>query len=65
MLIINGSGPANLEMVEQYQKSVIGFRQKIAYAPWASLVLLRGTPLVTADVIILLSETIMQVKLMH
>lgn len=65
ILIINGSGPANLEMIEQYQKGVVGFREKIMHAPWASLVLLSGTPLVTAEAKGILTETIKQAKLMH
>ncbi|GAB5380512.1 MAG: hypothetical protein Alis3KO_26520 [Aliiglaciecola sp.] len=65
LLIIDGAGPANLEMVLKYQRSVIGYREQIMHAPWASLVLLHGMPLVPPEAKIILSETIKKAKTMH
>ncbi len=65
LLVIEGEGPANLEMVLQYQRSVQAYRDKIMHKPWASLVLLSGTPLVPPEAKSLLAETIRQAKLMH
>lgn len=52
-------------MVLKYQRTVIGYREKIMHAPWASLVLLHGTPLVPPEAKIILSETIEKAKSMH
>lgn len=65
LLIIEGEGPANLEMVLTYQKNVLAYREQIMSKPWASLVLLRGTPMVSPESSAILSETIKQAKMMH
>lgn len=65
LLIIKGYGPANLEMVQEYQRQVIGFREQIMHAPWASLVLLSGTPLMSPEAKSVLMQTIKQAKVMH
>lgn len=65
LLVIEGSGPANLEMVLNYQRSVIGYREQIMHAPWASLVLLHGTPLFPPEAKTILAETIKSAKAMH
>lgn len=65
LLIIRGAGPANLEMVQEYQSQVISFREQIMDAPWASLVLLSETPLVPPEGKDILIQTIKQAKTMH
>jgi hypothetical protein len=65
LLIIKGTGPGNLEIVEEYQRQVYGLRQQIMHAPWASLVLLSGTPLVPPEAKELFVQTIKQAKAMH
>ena len=65
LLLIEGTGPANLEMVQEYQRQVVGFREKIMHSPWASLVLLKGTPIVSPEAKAVFIETIKQAKVMH
>lgn len=65
ILIVNASGPANLEMVLAYQRSVIAYRQKIMHQRWVSLVLLSGTPLFSPEARSILAETIKQAKSMR
>ncbi|GAA5213347.1 hypothetical protein ACFSJ3_03835 [Corallincola platygyrae] len=49
LLIIEGEGPANIEMVMEYQARVQAYREKLRHSPWASLVLLRGIPLLPME----------------
>ncbi|MBT0585636.1 hypothetical protein [Alteromonas oceanisediminis] len=49
LLVIEGYGPANLEAVLYYQRSVQGFRNQLNSGPWASLVLLREEPLLVPE----------------
>lgn len=65
LLVIEGEGPANLEMVLQYQRKVQAYRDSIMHKPWASLVLLSGTPLVPPEAKVLLTEIIRQAQQMH
>jgi hypothetical protein len=65
LLIIKGTGPANVEMVQEYQRQVIGLRTQIMHSPWASLVLLSGTPLVSPEARVLFVQIIKQAKSMH
>jgi hypothetical protein len=65
LLIIEGSGPANIEMVQEYQQKVMGLRKQIMHAPWASLALLSGTPLVSPEAKELFVKVIKQAKTMH
>jgi hypothetical protein len=65
VLIIKGAGPANLEMVQEYQRQVYGLRQQVMHAPWASLVLLSGTPIVPPEAKELFVQTIKQAKAMN
>lgn len=65
LLLIKGAGPANIELVQEYQRQIVGFRQQIMHAPWASLVLLSGTPIVPPDARQVFVETIKQAKAMH
>ncbi|WJG10338.1 hypothetical protein [Aliiglaciecola sp. LCG003] len=64
ILVIEGHGPANLEMVLLYQKEVMAYRQKIMHSPWASIVLLSGEPLVPPEAKLIFVETIKQAKIM-
>ncbi|MEP1447626.1 MAG: hypothetical protein ABJK37_16085 [Paraglaciecola sp.] len=65
LLIIEGSGPANLEMVQEYQQQVVGLRKKLMHAPWVSLALLSGTPLVSPEAKELFVQVIKQAKTMN
>lgn len=65
LLIVEGSGPANLELVQEYQQQVVGLRKKIMHAPWVSLALLSGTPLVSPKAKELFVEIISQAKSMN
>ncbi|GAA0858921.1 hypothetical protein GCM10009114_30360 [Aliiglaciecola litoralis] len=65
VLVIEGEGPATLDLVMTYQKNVQSYREQILPSPWVSLVLLRGTPLVTSESIDILTETIKQAKSMQ
>lgn len=65
LLIIEGQGPANLEMVLQYQRNIQAYRDKIMHKPWASLVSLSGTPLVPPEAKVLLTEIVRQAQQMH
>ncbi|WP_339723038.1 hypothetical protein [uncultured Paraglaciecola sp.] len=65
LLIIEGSGPANLEMVQEYQQQVMGLRKQIMHAPWGSLALLSGTPLVSPEAKALFVQVIKQAKAMN
>jgi hypothetical protein len=65
ILNIHGRGPVNMEAVIEYQTQVQQFRDQIMHTPWASLVLLSGVPLVTADAKKILSETVTQAKTMQ
>lgn len=65
LLLIEGEGPANLEMVLQYQRKVQTYRNKIMHKPWASLVLLSGTPLVPPEAKVLLTDIVRQAQEMH
>ena len=58
LLVIEGRGPANIETVNQYQRSAQAFRDKLNHAPWASLVLLKGEPLLPPEAKHTLLETI-------
>jgi hypothetical protein len=52
-------------MVKEYQRQVIGFRKQIMHAPWANLVLLSGTLLMSPEAKLVLMQTIKQAKVMH
>ena len=58
LLIIEGSGPANLEAVLCYQREAQRYRDKLNPHPWGSLVLLRGEPLLPPEAKSLLVTTI-------
>lgn len=58
LLIINGEGPGNLEVVLQYQRDVQQYRDQLNHAPWASLVRLAGVPLLPPEAKGLLIDTI-------
>lgn len=62
ILIIEGEGPANIEAIKDYQTRVVQYREAIMQAPWASLVLLSGVPLITADGIDLLHQIVTDAK---
>lgn len=57
-LLIEGSGPANLEAILDYQKRVQEFREQLNHSPWVSLVVLKGEPLLPPEAKSLLIETI-------
>ncbi|MDM7859598.1 hypothetical protein QTP81_03125 [Alteromonas sp. ASW11-36] len=57
-LIIEGTGPANIEAVQIYQERAQRFRDMLKEAPWASLVLLRGEPLLPPEAKRMLIEII-------
>jgi hypothetical protein len=65
LLIVKGTGPANIEMVQEYQRQVTQFREQIMHLPWASLVLLSGTPLVSPVAKEVFVQTIRQANKMH
>lgn len=64
-LLIEGEGPANLEAVLHYQREVQGFREQLCDTPWASLVCLRGQPVLPPEATSLLIETIKHAKTMN
>jgi hypothetical protein len=65
LLIVEGTGPANIEMVHEYQRQVMGLRKQIMHAPWASLALLSGTPLVSPEAKDQFVQVIKQAGAMH
>ena len=58
LLIIEGSGPANLEAVLCYQREAQRYRDRLNPHPWGSLVLLKGEPLLPPEAKSLLIDTI-------
>ncbi|MBU3002397.1 hypothetical protein [Paraglaciecola arctica] len=65
LLIVEGSGPGNIEMVQEYQQQVVGLRKQIMHAPWVSLALLSGTPLVSPEAKELFIQVVKQAKSMN
>ncbi|TCI05126.1 hypothetical protein EZV61_03965 [Corallincola luteus] len=49
LLIIEGEGPANMEMIMEYQARVQSYRELLRDNPWGSLVLLKGIPLLPIE----------------
>ena len=49
LMIIEGTGPANIEAVQVYQENAQRFRDMLNEGPWASLVLLKGEPLLSPE----------------
>ena len=45
LMIIRARGPANTEMVLQYQREVNQYREQLSHKPWASLTVLSGEPM--------------------
>ncbi|MFT6899641.1 MAG: hypothetical protein ACJA13_004082 [Paraglaciecola sp.] len=58
LLVINGRGPANTEMVLRYQREVHSYRQKLCASPWASLTILTGEPLLPPEATGMMVEAI-------
>ncbi|WP_240612738.1 hypothetical protein [Alteromonas flava] len=58
LLVIRGLGPANIEAVFTYQRTAQKYREQLNHQPWASLVLLRGEPLLPPAAKSLLIDTI-------
>jgi hypothetical protein len=63
LLVINGEGPANVEMAQQYRDAVAPYRERLAGEPWASLVILDGLPLFPPEARIHMIDTVKQVVL--
>jgi hypothetical protein len=61
LLVINGEGPANVEMAQQYREVVAPYREKLAGQPWASLVILGGLPLFPPEARAFMLETVRHV----
>lgn len=65
LLVVEGTGPANIEMVQEYQRQVMELRKQLMHAPWVSLALLGGTPLVSPEAKDKFVQIIKQAKKMH
>lgn len=62
LLVIQGKGPANLELMIKYERSVQKFREKLESAPWASLVRLSGIALLPPEAKGLMIESMKQAQ---
>lgn len=62
LLIVHGTGPGNLEMMQQYQKQAPAFREQLSGSAWVSLMILDGIPVGTAEANVILSEVVKQSK---
>lgn len=49
ILVISGRGPANVEMIQHYQREVLTFKELLQTGPWASLVLLQDMLILPPD----------------
>jgi hypothetical protein len=64
-LFINGTGPANVELVQEYQDKIMAFRQKIMHSPWVSLVCFSGLALVSPEAKTMFIKAIKHAKSMN
>ena len=62
LMVIRARGPANTEMVLQYQREVNEYRLKLCGKPWASLTILSGEPLLPPEASGMLVESIKQAE---
>lgn len=65
ILVIEGEGPGNTEVAIQYQKNVQPFREQLSSHPWASLVKLRGVPLLPPEATTLMTCSIKRATKMN
>ncbi|MBU3019342.1 hypothetical protein KO519_16805 [Paraglaciecola agarilytica] len=65
LMVIRARGPANTEMVLQYQREVNQYRQQLCRKPWASLTILSGEPLLPPEASGMLVESIKQAENMN
>lgn len=65
LLIIEGEGPGNTEVAIQYQKNIQPYREKLADAPWVSLVKLSGMPLLPPEATGLMTSSIKNAMTMN
>ena len=62
LMVIRARGPANTEMVLQYQSEVNEYRLQLCGKPWASLTILSGEPLLPPEASGMLVESIKQAE---
>ena len=60
LMIIRARGPANTEMVLQYQREVNQYREQLCDNPWTSLTVLSGEPLLPPEAAGMMVESIKQ-----
>lgn len=65
LLVIRAQGPANTEMVLQYQREVQLYREQLCENAWASLTLLTGEPLLPPEASSMMVESIKQAEHMN
>ena len=65
LMIIRARGPANTEMVLQYQREVNQHREQLSHKPWASLTVLSGEPLLPPEAAGMMVESIKQAEHMN
>lgn len=62
LLHVKAVGPGNTEAVIQYMKQVQAYREQLSNAPWVSLVVSEGVPLLPPEATAMMVETIRQAK---
>lgn len=65
VLLIEGEGPDSIEAVLLYQREVQKYREQLSTGPWASLVCLRGQPLLPPEATSMMINTIKHAKTMN
>jgi hypothetical protein len=65
LMIIRARGPANTEMILQYQKEVRQYRLQLSHSSWASLTILSGEPLLPPEASGIMVEAIKQAEHMN
>ena len=65
LMIIRARGPANTEMVLQYQREVNQHREQLCDNPWTSLTVLSGEPLLPPEAAGMMVESIKQAEHMN
>lgn len=65
LMIIRARGPANTEMVLQYQREINQYREQLCDKPWTSLTVLSGEPLLPPEAAGMMVESIKQAEHMN
>lgn len=60
LLLVEGEGPGNMEVAIQYHQQVQPFREQLKQRPWASLVKMRGMPLLPPEAKQIMAHSIIQ-----